>query len=146
MFTSLIYLHYLKLLSSKHMCIFAIYYLTLIRFLNYFQFPPQYAAISEQHQPAELIPNFSTIEYTITRAQTMPPIFLLVVDTCMDGEELEALKDSLQTSLSLMPQNALVGLITFGRMVQIHELGESELLNTYIYILVYWYTIIAINN
>lgn len=89
-----------------------------------FQFPPQYAAISEQHQPAELIPNFSTIEYTITRAQSMPPIFLLVVDTCLDEEELGALKDSLQTSLSLMPQNALVGLITFGRMVQIHELGK----------------------
>lgn len=90
-----------------------------------FQFPPQYAAISEQHQPAELIPNFSTIEYTITRAQSMPPIYLLVVDTCMDEEELSALKDSLQTSLSLMPQNALVGLITFGRMVQIHELGKA---------------------
>jgi hypothetical protein len=30
-----------------------------------FQFPPQYAAISEQHQPAELIPQFSTIEYTL---------------------------------------------------------------------------------
>ena len=30
------------------------------------QFPPQYAAISEQHQPAEIIPQFSTIEYTIT--------------------------------------------------------------------------------
>ena len=30
-------------------------------------FPPQYAAISEQNQPAELIPQFSTIEYTITR-------------------------------------------------------------------------------
>nr|CAG4641100.1 EOG090X0AX4 [Eulimnadia texana] len=29
-------------------------------------FPPQYAAISEQHQPAEIIPQFSTIEYTIT--------------------------------------------------------------------------------
>lgn len=94
----------------------------------HFQFPPQYAAISEQHQPAELIPNFSTIEYTITRAQTMPPIYLLVVDTCMDEEELGALKDSLQTSLSLMPQNALVGLVTFGRMVQIHELGK-QLLN-----------------
>lgn len=92
------------------------------------QFPPQYAAISEQHQPAELIPNFSTIEYTITRSQTMPPIFLLVVDTCLDEEELGALKDSLQTSLSLMPQNALVGLITFGRMVQIHELGEFKIM------------------
>jgi len=31
-----------------------------------FQFPPQYAAISEQHQPAELIPQFSTLEYTLT--------------------------------------------------------------------------------
>lgn len=54
----------------------------------------------------------------------MPPIYLLVIDTCMDEEELSALKDSLQTSLSLMPQNALVGLITYGRMVQIHELGK----------------------
>ncbi|KAL4706981.1 hypothetical protein ACJJTC_019519 [Scirpophaga incertulas] len=96
-------------------------------------FPPQYAAISEQHQPAELIPNFSTIEYTITRAQTMPPIYLLVVDTCMDEEELGALKDSLQTSLSLMPQNALVGLITFGRMVQIHELGTEGISKCYVF-------------
>lgn len=30
------------------------------------QFPPQYRGISEQHQPAELIPQFSTIEYTLT--------------------------------------------------------------------------------
>ncbi|XP_045502364.1 protein transport protein Sec23A isoform X1 [Colias croceus] len=96
-------------------------------------FPPQYAAISEQHQPAELIPNFSTIEYTITRAHSMPPIFLLVVDTCMDEEELGALKDSLQTSLSLMPQNALVGLITFGRMVQIHELGSEGIYKCYVF-------------
>ncbi|CAH0385524.1 unnamed protein product [Bemisia tabaci] len=86
-------------------------------------FPPQYAAISEQHQPAELIPNFSTIEYSITRAHCLPPIFLLVIDTCLDEEELGALKDSLQMSLSLLPQNALIGIITFGKMVQVHELG-----------------------
>lgn len=55
-------------------------------------FPPQYSAITEQHQPAELIPNFSTIEYTIGRAPCLPPVFLLVVDTCMDDEELTALK------------------------------------------------------
>jgi len=29
------------------------------------KFPPQYAGITEQHQPAELIPQFSTIEYTL---------------------------------------------------------------------------------
>lgn len=93
-------------------------------FVIFFKFPPQYAAISEQHQPAELMPMFSTIEYTITRAQCLPPIFLYVVDTCMDEEELGSLKDSLQMSLSLLPPNALIGLITFGKMVQVHELGK----------------------
>ena len=29
------------------------------------QFPPNYASISEANQPAELFPNFSSIEYTI---------------------------------------------------------------------------------
>ena len=49
----------------------------------------------------------------------MPPIFLFVVDTCMDEDELAALKESLQMSLSLLPSNALIGLITFGKMVQV---------------------------
>nr|CAH7737172.1 unnamed protein product [Callosobruchus chinensis] len=96
-------------------------------------FPPQYAAISEQHQPAELMPMFSTIEYTIMRAQCLPPIFLYVVDTCMDEEELGALKDSLQMSLSLLPQNALIGLITFGKMVQVHELGTEGCSKSYVF-------------
>lgn len=52
----------------------------------------------------------------------MPPIFLFVVDTCMDDEELGALKDSLQMSLSLLPPNALVGLITFGNVVQVTKI------------------------
>jgi len=96
-------------------------------------FPPQYAAISEQHQPAELIPMFSTIEYSITRAQCLPPIFLLVVDTCIDDDELGALKDSLQMSLSLLPPNALIGLITFGKMVQVHELGCEGCSKSYVF-------------
>lgn len=96
-------------------------------------FPPQYAAITEQHQPAELIPSFSTIEYTITRAPCLPPVFLLCVDTCMDDEELAALKDSLQMSLSLLPPNALIGLITFGKMVQVHELGTEGCSKSYVF-------------
>ncbi|XP_055373756.1 protein transport protein Sec23A [Condylostylus longicornis] len=96
-------------------------------------FPPQYAAISEQHQPAELIPGFSTIEYTIPRAPFMPPVFLFLVDTCMDEEELNALKDSLTMSLSLLPPTALVGLITFGKMVQVHELGAEGISKCYVF-------------
>jgi len=96
-------------------------------------FPPQYAAISEANQPAELIPAFTTLEYIITRAPNTPPIFLFVVDTCMDEEELGALKESLQMSLSLLPPNAIVGLITFGKMVQVHELGCEGISKSFVF-------------
>ena len=56
------------------------------------------------------MPLFSTLEYTITRAPVVPPVFLMVVDTCMDEDELKALKESLQMSLSLLPPNALIGM------------------------------------
>lgn len=96
-------------------------------------FPPQYAAITEQHQPAEIIPQFSTIEYTITRAQCAPPVFLIVLDTCMDEDDLQAVKESLQMSLSLLPPNALIGLITYGKMVQLHELGCEGCSKSYVF-------------
>ncbi|XP_052767484.1 protein transport protein Sec23A-like isoform X1 [Mya arenaria] len=96
-------------------------------------FPPQYAAITEQHQPAEIIPQFSTIEYTITRATCSPPVYLIVLDTCMEEDDLQAIKESLQMSLSLLPPNALIGLITYGKMVQLHELGCEGCSKSYVF-------------
>lgn len=96
-------------------------------------FPPQYAAITEQHQPAEIIPQFSTIEYTITRATCAPPVYLIVLDTCMEDDDLQAVKESLQMSLSLLPPNALIGLITYGKMVQLHELGCEGCSKSYVF-------------
>lgn len=63
----------------------------------------------------------------------MPLNFLYVVDTCMEDEDLQALKESLQMSLSLLPPTALVGLITFGRMVQVHELGCEGISKSYVF-------------
>ncbi|XP_035263757.1 protein transport protein Sec23A [Anguilla rostrata] len=97
------------------------------------QFPPTYAGISEMNQPAELLPQFSTIEYVVQRGPQMPLIFLYVVDTCMEDEDLQALKESLQMSLSLLPPTALVGLITFGRMIQVHELGCEGISKSYVF-------------
>lgn len=37
------------------------------------QFPPSYAGISEVNQPAELMPQFSTIEY-IVQVNTLTPM------------------------------------------------------------------------
>ncbi|POW19805.1 hypothetical protein PSHT_04243 [Puccinia striiformis] len=60
--------------------------------------------------------DYTTIEYTLNRPAQIPPIFLYVVDTCLDEEDLKALRAELVISLSLLPPTALVGLITFGTM------------------------------
>ncbi|XP_072799849.1 protein transport protein Sec23B isoform X2 [Vicugna pacos] len=97
------------------------------------QFPPAYAGISEVNQPAELMPQFSTIEYVVQRGPQCPLIFLYVVDTCLEEDDLQALKESLQMSLSLLPPDSLVGLITFGRMVQVHELSCEGISKSYVF-------------
>lgn len=95
-------------------------------------FPPHYAEhINEQNLPAELIPACSTLEYIIPQQQCNPPVFLIVLDVTLIEEELEQAKDSLQQSLSMMPQNALVGFMTFGAMCYVHELGFNSLPKAY---------------
>ena len=69
--------------------------------------------------PLELQPDFTTIEYVLNRSASTPPIFLYVVDTCLEANDLQALKDTLIVSLSLLPPTALVGLITYGTMVSL---------------------------
>eukprot|EP00053_Salpingoeca_punica_P011142 m.99720 g.99720 ORF g.99720 m.99720 type:complete len:768 (+) comp15597_c0_seq1:109-2412(+) len=96
-------------------------------------FPPQYKDISEVNVPAELLPQFTTIEYTLQRQATVPPVFLFVVDLCLDEEDLQALKETLVLSLSLLPPNALVGLVTFGTTVQLHELNNEGCSKSYVF-------------
>uniref|UniRef100_A0A4W4EMH2 Protein transport protein SEC23 n=1 Tax=Electrophorus electricus TaxID=8005 RepID=A0A4W4EMH2_ELEEL len=67
------------------------------------------------------------------RGPPTPLIFLYVVDTCLEEEDLQALRESLQMSLSLLPPNALVGLITFGRMIQVHELSCEGIAKSYVF-------------
>lgn len=79
--------------------------------------PPHYKDISAEQIPPELHPNSTTIEYRLTQPVQTTPIFIFVVDTCQEEDSLKALKDSIIMSLSLLPQYALVGLITYGTMV-----------------------------
>ena len=79
--------------------------------------PAHYKDITQDNIPPELHPSSTTIEYRLARPAPAPPIFVYVVDTCQEEDSLKALKDSLVMSLSLLPPNALVGLITFGTMV-----------------------------
>lgn len=63
----------------------------------------------------------------------MPPIFLFVVDTCMPDEELKSLKESLQKAITYLPAECFIGLITFGRMVEVHELNVKGIARSYVF-------------
>jgi protein transport protein SEC23 len=58
---------------------------------------------------------------------------MLVVDTAVATEELVELKDSLQQSINFIPEDAMIGLITYGKMVQVHELGFSDCPKCYVF-------------
>lgn len=81
----------------------------------------------------ELHSQFSTMEYTLNRPVLVPPVFLLVIDTCMDDDELGALKETLLTVLNILPPEAIVGLVTFGTMVHVHELGYLEMPKSFVF-------------
>jgi protein transport protein SEC23 len=92
------------------------------------QFPQHYAEhITESNLPAELIPNFTTVEYQMASTKSASaPAFLFLLDACLSEEELGELKDSIQQALTLLPPTALVGLMTYGTTVQVHELSSSD--------------------
>nr|CAB3481249.1 unnamed protein product [Digitaria exilis] len=98
-------------------------------------FPQHYSTISENNLPAELFPQFTTIEYVSTNEMgpVAPPVFLFVVDTCMIEEEIGYLKSALAQAIELLPDQSLVGFITFGTYVQVHELGFGLLPKSYVF-------------
>ncbi|KAL0481516.1 protein transport protein SEC23 [Acrasis kona] len=96
-------------------------------------FPPAYHGCSETNAPAEVLSQYTTIEYELNRPPGNPPIFLYVLDTCLPEEELSLLKDSILMSINLLPQESLVGLITFGTTAQVYELGFAECSKAYVF-------------
>ncbi|CAH9049940.1 unnamed protein product [Cuscuta epithymum] len=102
-------------------------------------FPHSYSTISETNTPAELYPQFSTIQYILPQPPNpLSPtgshsVFLFVLDTCMLEEELGFAKSALKRAIGLLPDNAMVGFISFGTQVQVHELGFSDMSKVYVF-------------
>ncbi|KAM3684934.1 hypothetical protein ACB094_11G082000 [Castanea mollissima] len=102
-------------------------------------FPPNYASISDDNLPAELFPHYTTIEYAQdsqidqSPPQQPPLVFMFVIDSCLIEEEMGFLKSSLSQAFDLLPDNSLVGLITFGTLVHVHELGFAQIPKTYVF-------------
>ncbi|KAJ1498285.1 GTPase-activating protein S23, partial [Coelomomyces lativittatus] len=62
------------------------------------------------------MPQHTTIEYTLARPASTPPIFMMVIDTCLEDPDLTALKNTVLSSFTILPPHALVGVVTFGTM------------------------------
>ncbi|GAA0157830.1 vesicle coat protein [Lithospermum erythrorhizon] len=108
--------------------------------LNRNHFPQHYQAISATNLPAELFPQYTTIEYQsglvldkAAPAQGSVPVYLFVLDTCLIEEEIGYLKNALLQVLGMLPGNCLVGLITFGTYVHVHELGFGQISKVYVF-------------
>lgn len=93
--------------------------------------PQHYSMYTPENAPPET--RHTTIEYGLQSVPVMPPVFLFVVDTCLDDDELASLKETLSQALANVPSNGLVGLITYGRTVQVHELGAAFMPRCYVF-------------
>ncbi|KAH1196309.1 Protein transport protein SEC23 [Glycine max] len=98
-------------------------------------FPPHYHAISETNLPGELYPQYTTVEYILPLSNSLnpSPVFLFLLDTCLIDEEIHFLKSALRRAIGLLPDNALVGFVSFGTQVQVHELGFSDMSKVYVF-------------
>ena len=88
--------------------------------------------INENNLPAELFPGYTTVEYQMDNKNPRPPCFMLVLDTATTAEELQDAKDSLGQLVALLPEECLVGLITFGATVTVHELCDGPMPKSYV--------------
>ena len=94
--------------------------------------PANYADISETNLPAELIADFTTVEYNLPRQQAAPPVFLFVLDMCTREDELQTAKEYIIKALSLLPKDTMVGLVTFGQNIHVHVIGHTECAKCYV--------------
>ena len=90
-------------------------------------FPKAYADfISDENLPAELFKENNTVEYKLNAKPANPPIFMVLIDTALEEDELNQLKESIQEIISTLPQDCQIGLITYGRMCNVIELGSTD--------------------
>lgn len=76
-------------------------------------------------------PSAIDVEYVIPSSTRLEGVFLFVVDVGVDSDELEALKESLLVALENLPQDSLVGFITFGHNVSVYETSHVESFRTH---------------
>ena len=84
------------------------------------------SSLSSFTSSSSLVSSFSSSSPSGADSRVLGPAFVFVVDACSAAEELRAIKNELLHVLAKLPENALVGLVTFDSMVCVHDLGFAE--------------------
>lgn len=98
-------------------------------------FPNHYAQnISSTLLPPEALPENSTVEYKIIKKELAnQPIIFFLIDTAIDEEELNPLKEKIQTVIDNLPDEVQIGLLTFGTMANLLEIGLQEITKMHVF-------------
>jgi protein transport protein SEC23 len=88
---------------------------------------------SRREETNLLIFFFFSIEYVLNRGASLAPAFVFVVDVCLSEDELKSLKSSLLMAISLLPDHAVIGLVTYGSTVQVFELAFDMCPKAYVF-------------
>ena len=96
-------------------------------------FPSAYQGMTPETPLTELLKDCTTVEYQIQQPAFEKPVFIFVVDICSTEKEHGYLKTILLQTIAALPQDAMVGLITFGTTCAIKELVFSECPRDYIF-------------
>lgn len=91
-------------------------------------FPQAYAQfISETNLPSELMQEHHTVEYRLEKKQLAShPIIFFLIDTAIEEEELCFLKEKIQTVIDGLPDESRIGIITFGTLANLLEVGFTD--------------------
>ena len=90
-------------------------------------FPKEYAQhITPENLPMELLQTSSTIEYKLNVKESKYPVFFFIIDTSIVENELNELKETIQSTLSMIPPECEIGVITYGTMCNLLEIGFTD--------------------
>lgn len=91
-------------------------------------FPGHYAQhISESTLPPEVMNENSSVEYKLEKKGLANyPVIFFLIDITIEQEELIFLKDKLLNVIENLPDETLIGVITFGTMASLLEIGFTE--------------------
>ncbi|KAL5702081.1 Protein transport protein S23 G [Ranunculus cassubicifolius] len=89
-------------------------------------FNSQQSLSSLMSNSSSLVSSFSSNSLNGMDNRGNGPGFVFVVDVCSSEDELRAVRNELLLVLSILPENALVGLVTFSDMVSVHDVGFTD--------------------